>query len=223
MIRLRVGLRPPGSPASYLPERDFPRDTAHAVTLDAGDLVLRVRAESARLTFHDRAGRELIRLAADEIALEPRVRLRFEIVGEQHFYGLGEGGQQFDRLGTTRRLWNYQASRAQGADMAIPLLVSQAGYAIFFDNAAAASIEPGDIADGTCIEYHSEPGALDLYVIGGANLRAVMGGVADLLGHATCRHAGRSDICNRRATSRAPKRSSGLPRNCARSGCRATP
>ena len=113
------------------------------------------------------------------------MQLRFEIVGEQHFYGLGEGGQQFDRLGATRRLWNYQASRAQGADMAIPLLVSQAGYAIFFDNAAAGSIEPGDIADGTCVEYRSEPGALDLYVIGGANLRAVMGGVADLLGHAT--------------------------------------
>jgi alpha-glucosidase (family GH31 glycosyl hydrolase) len=184
IIRVRVGLRAPGSPASYLPERDFPRDTAHdATTLDAGDLVLRV--EPTRLTFHDRAGRELIRLAVDEIALAPRARLRFEIVGEQHFYGLGEGGQQFDRLGASRRLWNYQASRAQGADMAIPLLVSQAGYAIFFDNAAAASIEPGDIADGTCIEYQSEPGALDLCVIGGANLRAVMRGVADLLGHAT--------------------------------------
>ena len=71
IIRMRIGLRAPALPASYLPERDFPRGTAHdATTLDAGDLVLRV--EPTQLAFHDRAGRALIRLAADEITLEPR-------------------------------------------------------------------------------------------------------------------------------------------------------
>jgi alpha-glucosidase len=182
IIRVRLGLRPPGSPASYLAHRTWPRaEVALDATLDGGDVVV----DAASLAFRNRAGRALIRLAVDEIVLSPRVRLRFELAGEQHFYGLGEGGQQFDRLGIPRRLWNYQASRAQGADMAIPLLVSQAGYAIFFDNSAAGSIEPGDAADGTWLEYHSEPGALDLYVVGGADLRAVMRNVADLLGHAT--------------------------------------
>ena len=37
-----------------------------------------------------------------------------------------------------------------------------------------------------------------------------------------CRRAGRSAICNRRATSRAPMRSAASPRNCARSGFPAT-
>src|SRR5204863_1910641 len=128
--------------------------------LDGGDVVV----DTASLAFRNRSGRALVRLAVDEIELEPRVRLRFEIAGEQHFYGLGEGGQQFDRLGTTRRLWNYQASRAQGADLAVPLVVSQAGYAIFFDNSAAGSFEPGDAVDGTRLEYRSEDGPLDIYL-----------------------------------------------------------
>jgi alpha-glucosidase (family GH31 glycosyl hydrolase) len=137
------------------------------------------------LTFHDSTGRPLIRLALDAVQLQPRTRLRFEIIGEQHFYGLGEGGQQFDRLGATRRLWNFQANRGQGADIAIPLLLSQAGYALFIDNSAAATLEPADVYDGTWIDYISEAGPLDIYLIAGRDLRQVLGGVADLLGHAS--------------------------------------
>jgi alpha-glucosidase len=186
IIRVRIGLRHPYSPSSYLPERERPatRSLHRASVLEAGDLVARVEADPARLTFCDRSGRKLVRLSLDEIELDPRVRLCLEIVGEQHFYGLGEGGQQFDRLGTTRRLWNYQASRGQGADLAVPLVVSQAGYAIFFDNSAAGSIEPADAPDGMRLGYVGESGPLDVYVIGGANLRAVLDGVAHLLGHA---------------------------------------
>jgi len=180
ILRVRVGNRAPDSPASYLGARAWqlsPAPDSIEITADVSD--------PTRIAFRDHAGRALIRLATDEITRAPRLRLRFEIVGEQHFYGLGEGGQQFDRLGTTRRFWNYQANRAQGADIAIPLLVSQAGYAIFFDNSAAAYLEGGDAGDGAWIEYRSEVEALDLYVVGGPGLRAVMGRVADLLGHAT--------------------------------------
>ncbi len=70
-------------------------------------------------------------------------RLRIGIVGEQHFYGLGESGQQFDRLGATRRLWNSQANHGAGADIAIPLLVSNAGYALFFDNSSEGADHAG--------------------------------------------------------------------------------
>src|SRR5690606_26712431 len=112
--------------------------------------------------------------------VEPRngrsdLRLRFEILGEQHFYGLGEGGPQFDRLGATRRLWNHQVNRGLGADIAIPVLLSQAGWGLFIDNAVRGRLEPGDAGDGTYIEYLSEANSFDLYLMCGANLRQVLG------------------------------------------------
>jgi alpha-glucosidase (family GH31 glycosyl hydrolase) len=118
-------------------------------------------------------------IAGDGLA----VRLRLDHV--QHFYGLGEGGQQFDRLGATRRLWNNQGNHGQaGADIAIPLLLSSAGYALFFDNASAGEIVAGSSIGGAWIEARFATGPLVLYLIEGADPAAVLGGVADLLGHA---------------------------------------
>ena len=54
--------------------------------------------------------------------------------GEQHFYGLGQGGGDLDRLGVTRQLWNTHIGHGPGSDMGVPLLVSSRGYALFFDN-----------------------------------------------------------------------------------------
>ena len=66
-----------------------------------------------------------------------RLRASFVFSGEQHFYGLGQGGAAFDRLGATRQLWNTHIGHGPGSDMGVPLLVSSRGYALFFDN-------PGD-------------------------------------------------------------------------------
>ena len=146
---------------------------------------LAVEVADGVLSFRSADGGTLLRFAIDSAHMHAETGLRFEVVGEQHFYGLGEGGQQFDRLGITRRFWNFQANRGQGADIAIPLLVSQAGYALFFANSAAAHLETADVYDGTWIEYKTAAASLDFYVIGGRDLRAVFAGVADLLGHAT--------------------------------------
>lgn len=110
-------------------------------------------------------------------------RLRLLLVGEQHFYGLGESGQQFDRLGAARRLWNSQGNHGSGADIAIPLLLSSAGYALFFDNCSRAWITAGDsVGPGAGIEYHAEAPGLDLYVITGRDLREVLERATALLG-----------------------------------------
>ena len=123
--------------------------------------------------------------ATDGIAVHGGIAVRLAIGHAQHFYGLGEGGQQFDRLGATRRLWNNQGNHGQsGADIAIPLLVSGAGYALFFDNASDGEIVAGSSIGGAWIEARFATGPLDLYLIEGADLGAVLAGVADLLGHA---------------------------------------
>ena len=188
VLRITIGERAGHDAASYLAEPP-PRPRAHDPmpgSLDTGALVARVTANPALLSIGDRSGRVWLRLALDELRLAPSPRLRLEIVGEQHFYGLGEGGAQFDRLGSVRRMWNYQVNRGQGADIAIPLLVSNAGYALFIDNAARGLFEPGDSNDGVWFEYGSEAvGGLDLYVLGGEGLRSVYADLAELLGRAT--------------------------------------
>ncbi|MEO8137319.1 MAG: TIM-barrel domain-containing protein, partial [Betaproteobacteria bacterium] len=109
--------------------------------------------------------------------------LRLHFVGEQHFYGMGQGGA-FDRLGVSRRLWNNHVNHACGSDIAIPLLLSSAGYALFFDNSSLAQLEVGDSDSATWLDYAGESGSLDLYFLCGDGLRGALGAAADLLGHA---------------------------------------
>src|SRR4030095_8553002 len=80
---------------------------------------------------------------AAEPAGRRRVRASFVFSGEQHFYGLGQGGAAFDRLGATRQLWNTHIGHGPGADMGVPLLVSSRGYALFFDNPGDAVVSGG--------------------------------------------------------------------------------
>jgi alpha-glucosidase len=187
IVCVRLGSETPGV-SSYLPARTWPT-VAYAshpgppTHVDTGELTLSMTQDD--VVFGDRNGIARLRLVIDQTRLLPRLLVRLQIVGEQHFYGLGEGGPQFDRLGSVRRLWNFQVNRGQGADIAIPLLLSHVGYGVFFDSSAAATVEPGDAADDAWIEYRSEAGPLDLYFIGGTGLREVLGEVATLLGRAT--------------------------------------
>lgn len=189
MIRIAIGSREGGSPASYLSDRPELEDrpAGHPTGLpgpQSGEIIVEHSEDRSALLISRSPATPLLRL------VEPRngrsdLRLRFEILGEQHFYGLGEGGPQFDRLGATRRLWNHQVNRGLGADIAIPVLLSQTGWGLFIDNAARGRLEPGDAGDGTYIEYLSEANSFDLYLMCGANLRQVLGEVATLLGRAT--------------------------------------
>jgi len=177
ILRLSIGDRPDGAASSYLPQSPTPRPhTEGAISASPDD--------AGALVFRDATARPLLRLMLDRIALAPMARVGLELPGEQHLYGMGEGGTQFDRLGCVRRLWNFQANRAQGADMAVPLILSHLGYGLFIDNTARGRIETGDNNDGgTVLDYTAEAGPLDLYLLAGG-LRTVLRGVADLFGHA---------------------------------------
>jgi alpha-glucosidase (family GH31 glycosyl hydrolase) len=118
-----------------------------------------------------------------EVVNSDGLAVRIAIEHPQHFWGLGEGGQQFDRLGATRRLWNNQGNYGQaGGDIAIPVLVSSAGYALFFDNASAGEIVAGSSIGGAWIEARFAAAPLDLYLIEGADLACVLERLAGLLG-----------------------------------------
>src|SRR5262245_59959645 len=124
LLRVRIGV---GDWQSYLPQRAWPDATTLAVSA-AGDEVgsgeLPLAPDGGRLDFRDASGSPRLRLDLGALAAAATTRLRFEIVGEQQFYGLGHGGQPFDRLGASRRLWNCHINHGPGSDIAIPLLLS---------------------------------------------------------------------------------------------------
>jgi alpha-glucosidase (family GH31 glycosyl hydrolase) len=181
---------------SYIEEREWPGSRWGVTESDATDLTttrfnVRVDHAALRLALGRRNEEPLIREPATggmgverRVDGPPRVRARFEMAGEQHFYGLGQGGQQFDRLGGMRQLWNTQLGHGPGSDMGVPLLVSNKGYALFFDTTADASLAVGRSDGGVKIELTADGGPLRWYFLIGDDVRGVMNEVAELLGRA---------------------------------------
>ena len=66
--------------------------------------------------------------------------------------------------------------------MGVPLLVSNRGYALFFDNTSDAMLSVGRSDGGVRIAYTAEAGRLVWYFLIGRDLRGVMREVAELLG-----------------------------------------
>ena len=188
VLKIAIGDRIDGAATSYLPDAPEPKAVAVGQVRHGGLATASVSVtpdEAGVLVFADNTGQALLRLLPNQLALTPEARMRLELPGEQHLYGLGEGGQQFDRLGIARRLWNFQANRARGADMAVPVILSQVGYGLFIDNTARGRIEHGDANEGgTILEYSAEPGGFDVYLLTGG-MRTVLGDLAALLGQAT--------------------------------------
>ena len=179
-VRLRIGGS--GGP-SYLPPREWPGgDGVTPDGITTADLKLRFDPDAMRLDFASGAGRVFLRLVLSATETRPRLRLRFDIVGEQHFYGLGQGGHGLDRLGTTRRLWNAHVNHGPGGDIAIPLLLSTAGYGLFFDNPRFALIDSGRTHDRVSFDYECDGDGFDLYFLGGGTLREALATAGELLG-----------------------------------------
>ena len=157
------------------------------LTLSIGTNPLRISFGNAQgETFLGETAIALASPSLDDRSAEAsrRFQIWFTPSAEQHFYGLGHGGQQLDRLGSVRQLWNSHAAHGPGSDIGIPLLVSNRGYAVFFDNPGDARITVGRSDAGLRIVYDAEGGAVDFYFVIGSDVRAVMNEVSELLGRA---------------------------------------
>ena len=148
----------------------------------AADFSLSLDTGARAVEFRNRGDVRLFSLDLASLCRGTDRRLGFEAAGEQHFYGLGHGGGGLDRLGTTRRLWNCHVNHGPGADIAVPLLVSSAGYGLFFDNPALAFLDPGPSGDTICFDYITPCPALDVCILFGDGMAGVLKLVAELLG-----------------------------------------
>jgi len=193
---VRMSLDPDAASAhSYVADRAWepvpfevlPGEPFRVVTAEFG---IEIATAPLRLAFLDRRGEWLLReppdggMSSEVVAGSGRRRLRtcLAFSGEQHFYGLGQGGGGLDRLGLTRQLWNTQLGHGPGSDLGVPLLVSNRGYGIFWDNPGDAAIAVGRSDGGVKVVYTAETGALTWYVLMGGDMRGVMREVAELLG-----------------------------------------
>jgi alpha-glucosidase (family GH31 glycosyl hydrolase) len=195
IVRVSVGASP-AAEASFVGPRTwapaaFDLAGGQPAGISTSDLRVEVATDPVRLTFAGATGEWLLREPPDggttverAGAGGARVRARFTFSGEQHFYGLGQGGGRLDRLGQTRQLWNSHLGHGPGSDIGIPLLVSSRGWALFFDSAADATVAVGRSDDGVRIDYTAAAGGLTWYVLVAPDLRGLMGEVAELLGRA---------------------------------------
>ncbi|TCR64764.1 TIM-barrel domain-containing protein [Bosea sp. BK604] len=187
ILRIRIGAGPFDPAASYLPpERAIaalPLSVDGAVAL-AGGVAFEVKDGPLALDIRNAAGAVPLRLRLSGLDLSNGLRLPLEFIGEQHFYGLGGAGNPLDRLGVTRRFWNSHVNHGQGADISIPLLISSAGYGLFFDHSGVANLDPGDSNDDVLADYSCAAGQVDIYYLGGSSIRETLALAADLLGHA---------------------------------------
>src|SRR6185295_10436520 len=146
------------------------------------DLGIEIATHPLRLSFLDARREWLLReppdggMSTEVVDGSGRLRLRASLAfsGEQHFYGLGQGGGDLDRLGVTRQLWNTQLGHGPGSDLGIPLVISSRGYGIFWDNPADAVVAVGRSDNGVRIVYTAETGALVWYFLMGGDVRGVM-------------------------------------------------
>ena len=192
---VRIAARGGGRAPSLVAPRRWPRTRSEIVEgepvrIRTADLAVEVTGVPPRLAFLDATGAWVLREPAEGDgvrragARRRRVRASFEFAGEQHFYGLGQGGGGFDRLGVTRQLWNTHVGHGPGTDMSVPLLVSNRGYALFFDNPADGQLAVGRKEGGVRIVYTAETGPLIWYFLIGPDMRGVLAEVAELLGRA---------------------------------------
>jgi len=194
IVRVALAQTDPATTPSYVADREWPPTPFEVVEgnplrVVTANLHVEVTTAPLRVALLDARGEWLLREPADGgMSTEPvaggrrRVRASFLFSGEQHFYGLGQGGAGFDRLGTTRQLWNTQIGHGPGSDMGVPLLVSSRGYALFFDNPGDAVVSVGRSDGGVRIVYTAETGRLAWYFLLGGDVRGVMHEVAELLG-----------------------------------------
>jgi len=164
-----------------------------AAVIETEKLRVRVTAAPFRIEFSDSHGRPLLSTepgramgatagasgsvpAADGLRA---VAACFALAERERLYGLGDGGEGFERSGTAHRIWTRHIAHV-GSEIPSPFVVSTAGYGLFFHNPYESSIEA---TPGRLLSYNAAHGALDLYFLYGPTMDEIVKAYYDLLGY----------------------------------------
>jgi alpha-glucosidase (family GH31 glycosyl hydrolase) len=163
-----------GSPAAKL--RSEP---AHEIAM--GNLRLKVSFYPVNIRVTDERGTVIQQLAWDE-----NTGVLSFLSGSAPLFGLGEGGPQFDRRGSTDPMRSGQGGyklATHGGRVPIPWIIGASGWAIFFH-------QPFGTFDLTGTQAKFQPASrssalpLDLFFVASSDPATIMAEYAGLTGHA---------------------------------------
>ena len=161
-----------GEPIARLRGKQAPQE------LKAGELSVHVSASPIVFTISTRKGGRIQQLEVD-----PEGNVSFA-TGNSPLLGLGEGGPQFDRRGSTDPMISGQGGyrlRTHGGRVPIPWIVSTEGWAMFFH-------QPFGTFDftGPRSKFHpsSPVAALDIFFVHSLDPAVIMAEYARITGHA---------------------------------------
>ncbi|MCP4399002.1 MAG: DUF5110 domain-containing protein [bacterium] len=156
------------------------------LTISTEYLALRVDKKETAFEFYDRHGTLLlsskkqcfrsVEHTEDEEGLTP-VGVAFKTCRGEHFYGLGDGGEGFDRKGHARKIWTENVRRV-GSEIAAPFILSTRGYGLFFHNPYESSI----LADEGTLSYEAVGGGIDVYFMYGPSIDEILGNYLEIMG-----------------------------------------
>lgn len=155
------------------------RNNAPAQTLKLGGLQVHVSANPVAFAISDREGQQIQRFE-----VEPRTGAMSFPTGNSPLLGLGEGGPQFDRRGTTDSMISGQGGyrlHSHGGRVPIPWIISTSGWAMLIH-------QPFGTFDfkGAQSQFHpTDPNAaLDIFFVYSPDPATIMAEYARLTGHA---------------------------------------
>lgn len=154
------------------PERaDFTfAKSADAAVLRTHSMQLWIELRPFRLGFRDRGGRLLTEQASGAWWGGGWLGDSFTCREDEHFLGLGEHGPHVDRRGTQERMWVRHTFEAN--DIAVPFLISSAGYGLFFCNSFDGYVDAASTSSDL-VQFRSEGGEVDYFVIVGNPKEAI--------------------------------------------------
>jgi alpha-glucosidase (family GH31 glycosyl hydrolase) len=148
-------------------------------TISAGDLRLKISFQPVSIEVANLKGDVI-----QQLAWEQNAGILSFLNGSSPLFGLGEGGPQFDRRGSTDSMVSGQGGyklETHGGRVPIPWIIGTSGWAIFFH-------QPYGTFDftGQRGKFQSaNPGAaLDLFFVGSADPATIMGEYTRLTGFA---------------------------------------
>ncbi|MBI1786740.1 MAG: glycoside hydrolase family 31 protein [Acidobacteria bacterium] len=148
--------------------------------IQAGDLIVTLTADPLTLAVETGEGRPVQRITIDKES----ATLSFPS-GDAPLLGLGAGGPQFDRRGSTDRMRSGQGGyrlRTHGGRVPVPWLIGTAGWAMFIH-------QPSGTFDFTAPEFRFQPAdpaaalPLDIFLVASLEPAAIMAEYARLTGH----------------------------------------
>jgi oligosaccharide 4-alpha-D-glucosyltransferase len=110
---------------------------------------------------------------------------RFQLSDNEQFFGSGERALPMNRRGYHLNLYNSPAYGyglgAENLNFSVPVIISSAGYAIFFDNPSRGYIDIG-LNDKNVLEAGFVSGELTYYVVFGKNIDEILKNYTSITG-----------------------------------------